>query len=131
MYPGYGTGGVLGGCYTGVLPSTLPGTHIQPYLASGPYLRPNEGISEVFMRFPRIGSRKGPEKGPEMTRIDSESTLPDWSRDGPQITSRSPIPALSHTAVSNRALFKVLLTIATENRVSSKDWIRPPTQSHE
>ena len=41
----------MGGCregYTGVLPSQLPGSHIDHNLASGPYLRPNEGIFHAF-----------------------------------------------------------------------------------
>ena len=65
--------------YTGVLPSTLPGPHIELILASGPYPRPNEAKYTVFNEVSQDGSRKGPRKGPELTRIDPESTLPDWS----------------------------------------------------
>ena len=43
---GMGGLGAWEGLYR-VLPSTLPGTILQPYSASGPYLRPNEGLSEV------------------------------------------------------------------------------------
>ena len=76
-----------------------------------------------MMRFPRYDL--------ELTRIDPELTLfrplPDWSPDGPQIPSRDPQMALSHTAVWNKALLHVLLTVADKIRVSSQDWIAPPT----
>ena len=61
------------------------------------------------------------------TQNDPPDDLPDWSRDDPPDTSRTLISSLSHMAVSNEALFEVLLTIAEVNEVSSKDWIRPPT----
>ena len=64
-------------------------------------------------------------------RYDLQMTLPDWSRDGLQMTSRTLRSAPSHTAVSNRALFSVLLAIADIIWVSSIDWIRPPSQSQE
>ena len=73
--------------------------------------------------------------GPELTRIDPRidppDHLPDRSRDASDMTSDDPQMALSHMAVSNKALLHVLLTIAEVIRVSSKDWIRPPSQCQE
>ena len=54
-------------------------------------------------------------------------TLPDWSRDDPQIDLLDPEIGLSHMAVSNTTVFNVLLTVAEDKHLSSKDWIRPPT----
>ena len=69
----------------------------------------------------------GPEWVQKRSRMTPESTLPDWSPDVPQIPDIDlPTMALP-TAVSNKALFNVLLAIAEEIQVSSKDWIRPPT----
>ena len=42
---GIGRLGGREGYYTGYPPSTVPGSHIHLNLASGPYLRPNEGYS--------------------------------------------------------------------------------------
>ena len=68
-------------------------------------------------------------------RIDPRLTLqmdpPDWSRDDPPRPSDPHIQALSHTAVLNKTLFQVLLTVATGKQVSSKDWIAPPSRSQE
>ena len=71
--------------------------------------------------------QNGSQNGPELTRIDPEYTLPDWSPDDLRYALMTLRSALSHMAVSNRALFSVLLTIADRIRVSSIDWIRPPS----
>ena len=54
-------GGYLGGLYR-VLPTSHPRTIFNHILASGPYLRPNEGNFMFLMRFPEMGLEKGPEK---------------------------------------------------------------------
>ena len=54
MYPGYGTGWVLEGYYTGYYPVTL----LDPYLTyskAKPYPRPYEGNIWEMMRFLRQG----------------------------------------------------------------------------
>ena len=108
-------------------PSLIPGPILSIFLRLSPTHGQMKVNSSTLMRFPRYG----PEKGPELTRIDPKSTLPRlvlrWSRDGPQMTLRTLISGLSHMAVWNMTLFQVLLTIADIIRVSSKDWIAPPT----
>ena len=80
------------------------------------------------MRFPRIGSRMTQNGSQNDLRMTLQTTLPDWSRDGPQIDLPTLRSALSHMAVSNNTVFKVLLTIAEVKDLSSQDWIRPPTR---
>ena len=43
-----GTGWVAGGGYTGYPPDTLPDPNIRHILVLRPYLRPNEGNSELI-----------------------------------------------------------------------------------
>ena len=126
--PGVVRTGVAGRVYYRVLPSHPPRTHIQSLLASGPYPRPNEEEFSIFMRFPRMGLRIGPELTQNDPRIDPRYDPPDWSPDGLQMTLSDLPTGLSQTAVLNKALFDVLLTIADRNRVSSRDWIRPPSR---
>ena len=53
VYPGvWDEGWAWEGLYR-VPTQTLPGTHIELILASGPYLRPNESKIKLFMRFLR------------------------------------------------------------------------------
>ena len=83
------------------------------------------------MRFPRIGSRMGPRIDLELTHIDLRydlpDTLPDWSRDGPRY-----LPDWSRDGPrSNKALFRVLLTVAERITDPSKDWIAAPTRCQE
>ena len=73
----------------------------------------------------------GSRMGPELTRIDHISDPPDWSRDDPQIDLRDPQIDLSQTAVSKEVFLTGLLTIADIKDLSSKDWIRAPSQSQE
>ena len=80
-----------------------PRTHISHIPALRPYLRPNEGYFEVFMRFLRLGLRQGPELtriDPESTRIDPSRLVPRWSRDDLQMTLQTSYPGPSQTAVS-------------------------------
>ena len=79
------------------------------------------------MRFPKIGSRIGSRIDLELTQNDPLDDPPDWSRDGLRMTLPTSDIGLSHMAVSNKALFNVLLTIGELKPLSSKDWIRPPT----
>ena len=60
-------------------------------------------------------------------RIDPESTSRLTRQTGPEMPSDTLIsrPQISHT--QNRALFRVLLTIAELYYLPSKDWIRAPT----
>ena len=46
-----------------------------------------------------MGLGMGPELTSELTRIDPNIDLPDWSRDGPEIDLPDPQIGLSHTAV--------------------------------
>ena len=64
---------------------------------------------------------------PPDLRYDPPRLVPRWSRDGPEMASDTHIQDPSQTAVSKEAVLSVLLTIAEVFRVSSKDWIAPPT----
>ena len=86
-----------------------------------------KAFSMFLMRFLRLGLEWVLEWVQNDLNIDPFWTSGDWSRDGPQITLRTLYPGPSHMAVSNEALFTVLLTIAERLGVSSKDWIAPPT----
>ena len=46
-------------------PSPVPGSHIELILATGPYLRPNEGNSTWFNEVSQTGSRNGPDMSSE------------------------------------------------------------------
>ena len=59
-------GGWVG--YTGYPPRHLPGPIFNIYLRLKPYLRPNEGNSEVNDEVSQIGSRIDLRKGPELTQ---------------------------------------------------------------
>ena len=48
-----------GGCYTGTHPVLPPGPIFNLILASGPYPRPNEQVSQVNDEVSQIGSRYG------------------------------------------------------------------------
>ena len=89
----------------------------------------------MFYEVSQTGSRMGPDMAsewvPEWPQNDLQMTLPDWSPDDPPDDLWDPEIGLSHMAVSNKAYFTVLLTIAELKGVSSQDWIRPPTQSQE
>ena len=117
--------------YTGTPPVTLPWTHIQLNSASRPYLRPNEGELRYLDEVSQIGSRMGPELTRIDLRYDPPGPVPRWSRDDPQMTHMTLRSASSQTAVSNNTVFKVLLTVAEEITLSSKDWIRPPSRCQE
>ena len=127
---GVAAGWVLGGLYR-VLPSQLPGTHIEHNLASGPYPRPNEAYFQVSDEVSRIGSRIDLRLTSESTLLTLRSDPPDWSRDVLVNRGSDLRTGPSQTAVSNRPVLHVLLTVADVLRVSSKDWIRPPTCSQE
>ena len=67
-------GGVPGVGYDGragrAIPVPGPAVLQDPYLtifSYKAYLRPNEGYFRLMMRFPRIGSRKGPRMTSELT----------------------------------------------------------------
>ena len=79
------------------------------------------------MRFPRMGL----EWVQNGSNIDLRIDPPDRSRDGSQMSLRSPISQTSDINGPNKALFHVLLTIADRKEGRSKDWIRPPSQSQE
>ena len=81
--------------YTGYPPVPSQDPHITIFLASGPYLRPNEGQIKVIYEVSQDGSRIGSKIDLELTRIDPESTLQTTARDGPQMTLRSPYPVTS------------------------------------
>ena len=84
--PGVGMTGVAGGLYRyPTHPYHIPVfSHI---LALRPYLRPNEGNSELFSEVSEIGSRIGSRIDLKSTRIDLKSTLQDPL---PQLVPRWP-----------------------------------------
>ena len=95
VYPGWVGTGWAGRVLYRVPRDTLPGTHIQSYLASGPYLRPNKGLLLRFHEVSEIGSRKGPRIDPELTqnqpRIDPSRLVPRWPSDHPYPDLRKPM----------------------------------------
>ena len=107
VYPGWGTGGWLGGLYP--VP-TRPSQ--DPYLVISEAKGPTYGQMKVnidcFMRFPRLG----PERVQKGSRMSSQMTLQDRSPDGPQMTSDHPYPRPQISHSQNKGLFKVLLTVA-------------------
>ena len=83
VYPGWWELGWVGGVLYRYPAQTLPGPRYSSYLALRPYPRPNEAFSRILMRFPEIGSRKGPDWPQNDLRIDLPDRVPRWSRDDP------------------------------------------------
>ena len=65
MYPGYGTGWVGPGGYTGYYPAPSQDPNIRLILEIRPYLRPNEGKSEVLHEVSQIWPQKGSQNASE------------------------------------------------------------------
>ena len=91
--PGVWDEGGVGGVLYRVPTQPSPGSHITVILASGPYLRPNEGELQVIDEVSEIGSRLTSEWTQNDPRIDPRTDPPDWSPDGPR--SLYPGPQIS------------------------------------
>ena len=86
-----------------------------------------KAIPWFMMRFPEMGLEMVQNRVQNDLRIDLQDTLPDWSPDDPQILISRPSDILR----SRIRVFDVLLTIADNKCVPSKDWIAPPTPCQE
>ena len=67
-------------------PAPSQGPYIELILKAGPTHGQMKGKSSTLMRFPEIGSRKGP----RMTQNDPESTLKTTLQTGPEMASDGP-----------------------------------------
>ena len=85
VYPGYGTGWVLGGYYTGYYPGTLQDPNLVIFSLKVPTHGQMRAILMLFMRFLRMGLEWVLEWVQNGSQNDLQEDPPDWSPDCPQI----------------------------------------------